>query len=209
MRWLLVVTALVACSGVLVGGAGSAAPKLDKIVLRPSQVGPGYKLVMRSDSRCVHGCVTLDLCGSNFASESLRTARLQVNYVRKGKTGVSNEVVTYRSGGARQANREVTDAAAHCPTGPVSSPVGGVGKITWRLQRITDRRLLPGYLAVRAHFSARVNGKQRQSDAIGVYQFENNVFSGVYTNGVGSIATQQRIALHAAEQSAANLKRTT
>ena len=148
----------------------------------------------------------LDLCGSSFASENLRTARLQVNYVRRGKTGVSNEVVSYRPGGARQANREVTDAAAHCPTSPVSSPGG---KITWRLHRITDRRLLPGYLAVRAHFSAEVNGKQRQWDAIGVYQFENNVFSGVYTNGVGSIAAQQRIALHAAEQSAANLKRTT
>jgi hypothetical protein len=209
MRWLLLVAAVCTCSGVLAGGAGSAAPKLDKIVLRPGQVGAGYKLVMRSDGRCLQGCVTLDLCGSNFPSEKLRTARLQVNYRLTGKPVVSNEVVTYRPGGAAQALREITHAATHCPTGPIPSPVAGVSEVTFRVQRITDPHLLPGYLAVRVHFTEEGRGRRYQVDGVGVYQFRHNVFSGVYTNFTRRrpIAPQQRLAMHAAEQSAANLKR--
>ena len=43
--------------------------------------------------------------------------------------------------------------------------------------------------------------------AIVIYQVKGNVLSGIYTDGRHSIADQQRLALHAAEQSAGNLKR--
>lgn len=204
MRRLVVIAAVVIGLGV-VGTADSGTPNLDKIVLRAGQVGPGYKLVTRPDSRCVKGCVTLDLCGATFPNEALRTARLQVNYTRPGKTELSNKVVTYRPGGAKQALREVTRVAAHCPRGPVGTPVQGL-KVTYRLERISDPRLLPGYLAVRVHVTGTVNGVTHHVTAVGVYQIDGNTFSGVYTNGFGTITEQQRLALHAAEQSVANLK---
>src|SRR5438105_15275448 len=101
--------------------AVAAQPSLTKLALKPAQVGQGYVLVQRTDG---HGTAqrTLDLCGtSNYASESMRTARLQVNYLRpKGKYAISNEVVTYKAGGAAQAMRELAQHAAHCPTKPIA-----------------------------------------------------------------------------------------
>src|SRR5918911_5117485 len=77
--------------------ASGATPVLTRVVLRAAQVGPGYRLQQRPDGHGVRGLVTLDLCGFSFPSERLRTARLQVNYVRSGSTvRLSNEVVTYR-----------------------------------------------------------------------------------------------------------------
>jgi hypothetical protein len=201
---LVVVCSAVACLAP-VGTAVSGSPNLDKLVFRAGQVSPGYKLETLPDGRCVRGCVTLDLCAFTFPSEELRTARLQVDYVRKGAPGVSNEVVSYQPGGAKQALREITHAANDCPTGPVGSPIAGL-KVTYRIRRISDPRLLPGYLAVRVHISGKVNGRQREVTAIGIYQARGDIFTGVYTNGSGSITSQQRIGLHAAEESVKNLK---
>ncbi len=61
-----------------------AQPKLTALVLKGNQVGPGYRLLQRPDGYGVAGFVTLDMCGFTFRSEQLRTARLQVNYVRTG-----------------------------------------------------------------------------------------------------------------------------
>ena len=209
VRRLVLAAAVVACLGVGVEAASPTTPKLDRIALRATQVGPGYKLFTRADSRCLEGkaCATLDLCSSSFPSEKLRTARLQVGYSRKGKTSLSNEVVTYRPGGAKQALREVTQAALHCPKGPIAV-AGAPVKLRLKVERISDPHLLPGYLAVRVRFTGNLNGVTQIATAIGVYQFKGDVFSGVYTDGTGTIAAQQRLALHAAEQSAANLKAT-
>ena len=49
------------------------------IVLRPAQVGPGYRLQVRPDSYGARGFVTLDLCGFDFPSQSLWTNRIQVD----------------------------------------------------------------------------------------------------------------------------------
>src|SRR5262249_16256548 len=79
-------------------------PDLSKIILSGSQVGSGYKLTTFPFGNSFIGEPTLDLCGGSYASETLRTGRLQVRYTHPGKAvAVSNEVVTYAGTGAQQA----------------------------------------------------------------------------------------------------------
>ena len=123
--------------------AATAAPasgtQLDKVVLRASQVGAGYRLLQRPDGHGAAGFVTLDMCGYRFTSEADRTGRLQVNYVRAGAPiKFSNEVVTYAVGGARLALREINQAVDHCPSGPVTSTVKGVPPVTYRITRLPN-----------------------------------------------------------------------
>jgi hypothetical protein len=148
------------------------------------------------------------MCGYNFRSENLRVDRLQVNYVRHGASTVSNEVVTYQTGGAEQALREVNDAVSHCPQGPVASTIQGVERVTYRIRRISGRRLLPGAIALIIHLTATVNGRAEMATSVAVYQVRGNVLSGVYTLGGGDLAAQQRVALHAAQGSSRNLSST-
>jgi hypothetical protein len=72
------------------------------------------------------GQPTLDLCNGTFASESLRTARLQVAAIdAQGAESVSTEAVLYgNSAATTQAFAELKSAAANCPSAPVVSPVG-------------------------------------------------------------------------------------
>ena len=206
MLRLVIATGIAAA---LVTGAAQArsGSVLTRVVLRPSQVGPGYHLQQRPDGHGVRGLVTLDLCGFTFPSERLRTARLQVNYVRFGSAvQLSNEVVTYRRGGARQALREVGYAARHCPRHAVGSTVAGVPKLTYRIGWVHDRRLLPGAVALRVRASGMQNGKRVTVTTVGVYQARGNVLSGVYTYG-RSLRAELPVGLHAAAQSAINLKR--
>ena len=97
--------------------AGAVTPTVAKVILLPAQVGKGYVLVTRSDGYGLK-TRTLDLCGTtNYPSEKLRTSRLQVNYLKnKSKLGISNEVVTYKAGGAAQAMREVIRHATRVRT---------------------------------------------------------------------------------------------
>jgi hypothetical protein len=69
---------------------------------------------------------TLDLCNGTFASEAMRTARLQVSAIDdQRQTALSTEAVLYSSGaGTANAFAELKDTAARCPAGPVESPVG-------------------------------------------------------------------------------------
>jgi hypothetical protein len=187
--------------------AGRGGPNLNTLILRAAQVGTGYRLQQRPDGHGARGFVTLDLCGFTFPSESLRISPLQVNYARSGTAPqLSNEVVTYRAGGARQALREVTHAARLCPRGPVGSNVKGVPPLTYRVSEIRDTRLLPEHLALRIHFSGAINGRHREATVIGVYQIRRNVLSGVYAYE-SSFAERIQVGLHAAEESAKNLKR--
>src|SRR5438067_6971203 len=131
-------------------GAAAATPKLQQLILRGPQVGPGYELFQRSDGHGVKSQVTLNLCGSDYPSESRRLSRLQTNYLHRGTTlGISNEVVTYRPGGAAQAMREVIQHALHCPHRLVDSGVNGLPKLLFVITRLTHAHLLKGYLAVR------------------------------------------------------------
>jgi hypothetical protein len=191
-------------------------PDVTKLVLSPSQVGTGYVLLHRADGSGVANTVTLDLCGrKGYPSEKLRTHRLQVNYAARAKAiGLSNEVVLYRPGGAAQALREVAKHADTCPNRPIVTGEAGLPPLRFTITRITDSRLLKGYVAVkirvRGTVKLKVKGKlqARKVDqtSYAVYQRLGNVLSGTYSYGPNTPA-QQRFALHAAEASAGNLRR--
>jgi len=187
-------------------------PNVNKLVLQPTQVGSGYQLYARPDGIGVKNTITLDLCGrKNYPSEKLRTNRLQVNYAAKGNNlGLSNEVVAYKPGGAQQAMHEVTQHATHCPRTPVVTGEAGVPPLRFTITRLSDSKLLKGYLAVkiRVRGSVNVNGKAQRVDqtSYAVYQRLGNVLSGTYSYGPNTPA-QLAFELHAAEQSAANLRR--
>lgn len=195
----LAVTATAASAG-LTSGA-----ELDKLVLRASQLGPGYKLLHRPDGRGANGFVTLDMCGYRFTSEGRRTARLQVNYDRAGAViKYSNEIVSYAPGGTRLALKELNQSVNRCPDGPVPSTVQGVPPLTYRITRLSTAGLLPGAVALRINVSGVYKGKRfSETDAV-IYQVHRNVLSGLYAYG-GSVKERERAALRAAKQSRANL----
>jgi hypothetical protein len=187
----------------------AATPNVGHLILQPAQVGKGYVTMARSDGKGVKSQVTMNLCGSDYPSEQFRTARLQVNYLKRGTAlGISNEIVTYRAGAAAQAMREAISHAAACPRTPIDSGVKSLPKLTFRITRITDPRLLKGYLAVRIDLSGTVKGKRVAQTSYTVYQRLGNVLSGVYSFGA-SPARQRELCLHAAEASARNLRRGT
>jgi len=178
-----------------------------RIVLRAAQVGPGYRLHQRADGHGVRGFVTLNMCGYAFPSERLRTARLQVNYDGVRKTvKVSNEVVAYRRGGAAQALREVVYAADHCPRTPVASGLRGVGPLTYRVARVVTRGLPAGSVALLLRIAGSVSGRLVDAVTLAIYERRGDILSAVYATG-GPRAARLRIGVHAAVESAANLRR--
>jgi len=180
---------------------------LDMVVLEPSQLGAGYTLSQIPGGQLVQGETTLDFCNLTYPSESLRTARLQVVYeATNGEVNASNEVVTYKPGGAQKALQEVVRAATACPNGRVKNPPTGVTDLIRHTQVVRDPRLLPGSVAIVETDTGTVNGKRVTVQSMDVYQVRGNVLSGVYGNG-RSAAAVRAVTLRAAEQSAANLKR--
>ena len=188
--------------------AAAVQPNLAKVVLKPAAVGAGYVLVQRSDG---HGTAqrTLDLCGTqNYASESLRTGRLQVDYFKQNAPlALSNEVVVYKSGGAQKAMSEVAQHAASCPSKPIAFE--GQPPLTYKITRIRDSKLVKGYIALRVDVSGKIKGKAVRAIRFAVYQRVGNLLSGIYSYAVSGVSgeAQQQFVLHAAEQSAKVLLR--
>lgn len=190
-------------------GAGSTATEtalLQRVVLKPTQVGSGYVLSQVPGGHLVQGETTLDFCGYTYASEGLRTARLQVLYSAPHDSfEASNEVVTYAPGGPQAALNEVRQAAARCPNGPVKNPPSGVSNLVRQTQLVSDPTLLPGAVAILQTDSGTVHGKHVTDYTMAVYQIRGSVLSGVYGYGNSAMSVRKRT-LHAAEQSARNLK---
>ncbi len=211
MRTLAAATA--AAAALALAGSAAATPDLTKLALTAKQVGASYVLLQRTDGHGL-GTRTLDLCGTaNYPSEKLRTSRLQVEYLRKyDRLGLSNEVVTYKPGGAAQAMRELIAHATSCPHRPISPGEGNLPPLTFTITRLKDSHLLKGYLAVRVRTTGVVNGKKVDQISYAVYQRFGNVFSGVYSYVLtgaaryGKAADQMAFCLHAAEQSALDLQ---
>jgi hypothetical protein len=207
----ILVTSVVVATGATVASATNPAgsgSSLQRVVLRPLQVGRGYLLKVIPGGRSVQGQVTLDMCGFRFASEDRRTARLQAIYVRPGsKLALSNEVVSYRPGGAQDAVREVEQAIRTCPRQPVPSAVHGVPDLSYRIALLSSagKRLLPGAIVMRVTVSATVNGKKKTETSFVVYQRSGDILSGIYVYG-GSLKSRRELAFAASAQSARNLK---
>ncbi len=202
MRLALALVAVVIAPGV--------APDVKKLILQPGQVGKGYVMSPAAGGSGVTGDRTMNLCGVDYSSESLRVSRIQANYFKRGQTlGLANEVVVaYRSGGARQAILEAFRHAASCPNRPVDSGVKGLPKLTFAITRFSAPHLLEGYLAVQIDASGTVKGRRIAQTSYAVYQRRGNVLSGVYSFGP-TTRGQLALCLRAAEQSARNLRRGT
>jgi hypothetical protein len=187
-----------------------AAPNLSTAILKPAQVGKGYGVYARQDGFGVKAAPTLDLCGrKGYASEKLRVDRLQVNYLRaQTPLGLSNEVVRYKAGGAKQALREVALHAMSCPRDrPVVTGEKGVGPLRFTITPLHDSKLLKGYVAVRVRaVGTLTNGKHVDQTSYAVYQRLGDVLSGVYSFGPNTDA-QRTFVLRAAEASARTLKK--
>jgi hypothetical protein len=182
-------------------------PNLSKIVLKGGQVGSGYKLSTFPFGNSFIGEPTLDLCGAAYASETLRTGRLQVRYTHKGHAvSVSNEVVTYAGAGAQQALDEVTAVANACAKKPVTLRAGTVSE-TYKVSPLSDPKLPDGTVVVKLQIIASDGKKKVTQTGVAVYQVRGNTLSGVYAFvGKGTTFAQaQKIAFHAAEQSMHNL----
>jgi len=189
--------------------AATTSLDLRTVILRPAQVGQGYQLIARSDGFGVKSAPTLDLCGrKGYASEKLRVDRLQVNYLKqKTKLGLSNEVVRYKAGGAKQALREVGLHALSCPHTPVVTGEKGVGPLRFTITPVKDKKLLAGYVAVRVRAVGKLtDGTHVDETSYAVYQRLGDVLSGVYSFGPNT-PEQEKFALHAAELSASVLRK--
>ena len=197
MRTLLALAALLA----------AGPPNVQKLMLTAAQVGPDYVLVQRADGHGVNHTVTLNLCGSSttYPSETRRVSRLQVDYFKQKSTlGLSNEVVTYKTGGAAQAMREVLQHVANCPKKPIVADKS-LPPLTYTLTRISGTKLLKGYVALRVRVTGKVQGKKVDQTSYAIYQRKGDVLSGTYSFGPNTKA-QLQFALHAAQQSALNLR---
>lgn len=207
-RLIAAVLAVLAATATAASARPTAGTDLDKLVLRASQLGPGYKLLHRpADGRGVNGFVTLDMCGYDFTSEARRTGRLQVNYDGPGAViKYSNEVVSYAPGGTRLALKELNQAVNNCPSGPVDSTVRGVPPMTHRITRLSTAGLLPGAVALRINVSGVYKGKRFNETQAAIYQVHGNVLSALYAY-YGSNKQRDLAALRAAKKSRANLIR--
>jgi hypothetical protein len=186
--------------------APSATPDVKKLLLQPAQVGQGYVMLAAAGGSGVSGDRTMNLCGIDYPSEHLRATRIQVNYLKKKATiGITNEVVTYKGIGAQQAISEALRHAESCPNRPIDSGVKGLPKLTFHVRQIRDPRLLKGYLAVQIDVKGKVNGRAVAQTSYAVYQQRGHVLSGVYSFG-STTKGQLALCLHAAEQSASNLR---
>jgi hypothetical protein len=185
---------------------GAGTPNVAKLILKPAQVGPGYVLFHSAGGSDVTNTPTLNLCGrTGYPSERERVTRLQVSYLKKkGRFGLSNEVVTYRPGGAAQAMREVSRHADTCPHHPIDTGAAGLPHLLVTIARIHDAKLLKGALAVEVRARGTVKGKHYDEISYAVYQRRGNVLSGTYSVGPNT-AAQRSLVLHSAEQSAQNL----
>ncbi len=151
------------------------------IVLTGSQVGSGYKLEAYPFGNSIIGEATLDLCGASYPSEILRTGRLQVRYAHSGKSlTVSNEVVTYVPGGAKEALKEVTEVANACAKKPAVLKQAGVTE-TYKVSLLKDARVPAGAIAVRIEIEVSKGKKHTTQTGVAVYQVKGNTLSGLYT----------------------------
>jgi hypothetical protein len=195
---------------VVAASALGATPSLVRIALTGPEVGAGYARhpITGSDPS---DDATLNLCGGGYASEALRTSRRHYRYTAPARTSivVSNDVVSYRHGGAQLALKELRHRIATCPKTPVQSSNGGP-PMTFRLTKVSTAGLLPGAVAVAIRTSWRQKGLVQTFLSVAFYQAKGSVLSAVYTYNYahdGTLATLLPRGAHAARASAAKLKR--
>jgi hypothetical protein len=115
------------------GPVDPSASVLDSLVVNQADVPSTVVVQPNPDSGQFSARAgTLDLCNGTFASEALRTARVQVTAFDGIATSLlSTEAVLYTNAAAtQQAFSELQSVAAKCPSTPVVSPIGEPAAIT-------------------------------------------------------------------------------
>jgi hypothetical protein len=99
---------------------------LQQLVVRSADVTQPNSVATSDGGDSVAGAPTLDLCNGTYPSESLRSARLQVDVIDGNQNPLfSTEAVLYQNAAATaQAFSELKSVVAQCPSTPVQSPVG-------------------------------------------------------------------------------------
>ena len=116
------------------------------LVISPEKLDSDWSMALADSGDTLH-VNTLDLCGAAYPSDALRTARRQVQYGSSSDDmQVSNEIVTYKPGGAAQALKEVQQAVASCPGGKVQEKDYHGGMAIYHVQKllVTGSKWLPG-----------------------------------------------------------------
>jgi len=197
---------LVAVVGAMVAGCGgSSAPPaaLERKLLRPQQVGAGYR--HGKLRRLPHGSRLLyGLCSPIYASDRLRGESLQLIYTLAHpsgqRLGVMNELSLYRDNGAQQALHELRASIEAC-----STPALGPTSIEKQVQFLSDERLLPGYVAVEVLRTVPLT--KRSYEEVWIYQAQGDTLSAILAIAHDRTPTPELVpfALRAAEASARNL----
>src|SRR3954452_22309441 len=159
-----------------------SAPLLQGLVVRQSDVPTGNTVQLLDGGNQVTGQTTLDLCNGTYASEGLRSARLQVVEYDGGGAGVlSTEAVLYHHvGDATQAMNELRSVAAGCPNKPVVSPVAEP-TVTTRFQSPPDSSWPPVTSVTRQAYAFTTTDSLGVTDThIAVYLQRGRVLEGVY-----------------------------
>jgi hypothetical protein len=160
-------------------------PGLSGVGLTQNDVGSGVTVQELDNGDQVSAqAATLDLCNGKFASESLRTARLQVVALDgEGNSLISTETVTYSSpAGTAQAFSELAVTAAKCPTGPVASPIGEQ-TVTTRFNPPPDGAWPQVTGVQRQAFDFTTTDSSGQAEhSVAVYLRRGRVLLGVYFN---------------------------
>jgi hypothetical protein len=158
--------------------------RLEVQVVRSIDVGPGdlpsefgSKNTLANTGNLVIGEVTMNVCGADFFSEVLRTARHQVGYA-SDKEYVSTETVSYRDGGASMAMRELRRAIRTCPAGYVDRAMAGVPPMRQQVEPLPHpARWLPDTVAFAV--TDRVKGLPDPHWAL-IYQHRGNLVTAAY-----------------------------
>lgn len=186
--------ALAGCSGggSTAGGGPNGSPSSPPVA-RPTDVavsatdlGPGWQVRTIAGGTQVQGQVTLDLCGGGYRSEALRAARLQIA-MKRGAVVLSNEVVRYRSGGARLAYQELTARMSNCPHQPVTMPEAGGVRAVWTLRPLGRQ---PGWLPDTVAVRGTVSAAGHTTTSVAVYQFDGDWLAAVYSENASGASVR-------------------
>jgi hypothetical protein len=135
-------------------------------------------MFLNDGGRSVTDQATLDWCNFSYTSETLRAARVQVQYTSATSIPAGNEFVRYQTGGTTKAWSELQQAVSGCPA--VSQADGFTYSQVVRGQHegnLVSRQLVLSYQVIDA------SGQLALPWQAVVYQFDGNYFSGVYVYG--------------------------
>jgi hypothetical protein len=166
---------------------------LTAVSIQPTDLRTGFEILPYPAGTSVRGYVSLDVCGSDFPSEALRSGRSQVSVVPSDdptfdQTIFATEAIMYQDDlAATQAMTELTAAAKNCPTSSFvegqacTCHVGDQAPAKWQFHPAPDRRWkkIPG--AQRVAFDVTIADKQGNSTREDlIYQRHGRLIVAIY-----------------------------